>query len=288
MQTDAESTDDWIPPDADDAVDRLRAALTDPPRWSDRLRDRLGLPGPPATPDDRPAAPAVPTAAGLAGALAAIGLLVGVVAGWIGRGVVAPPGPSRPVPEASASGSTSPDVAAPGSSRPGDPVAEPVAEPVAAPVGPSVHVAGAVVAPGLYRLADAARVADAVAAAGGLAQDADGDRLNLAAPLADGQRLFVPRIGAPDAPEPVAPSGVGLGPDAAPEAGDGVSDAPIDINRAGATELEALPGIGPTLAGAIVEHRTRHGPFRSVEGLLDVSGIGAARLEQLRDLVAVG
>ena len=147
-----------------------------------------------------------------------------------------------------------------------------------------VHVAGAVVTPGVYDLPAAARVTDAIDAAGGARADADLDRINLAARLADGGRVYVPRPG-----EPI-PAATGTGSGAGPGApgGDGpAAGGPIDLNTAGATALESLPGIGPTTAAAILAHRDAHGPFASVDDLLEVTGIGPAKLAGLRDLVAV-
>jgi competence protein ComEA len=145
-----------------------------------------------------------------------------------------------------------------------------------------VHVAGAVVRPGLVRLPAGARVADAVDAAGGLRPDADLDRLNLAAPLTDGQRVWVPIVGQ-DAPPEVDPSG---GSGGGSGAGGGVP-AIVDLNTASATELESLPGIGPATAQAILDQRHRVGRFRSVDDLLDVRGIGPSKLAALRDRVRV-
>ncbi|MFZ9629474.1 MAG: ComEA family DNA-binding protein [Ilumatobacteraceae bacterium] len=152
---------------------------------------------------------------------------------------------------------------------------------VAAPPGTTatavtVHVAGAVVHPGVYSLRSGARAIDAVAAAGGLAADADADRINLASLLVDGQRVFVPRLGEDD---PLPTATVGDGP-AAPAG-------PLDLNVATAAELETLPGIGPTTAAAIVAYRDLHGPFSSVDDLADVAGIGPSKLEAIRGLVTV-
>ena len=148
-----------------------------------------------------------------------------------------------------------------------------------------VHAAGAVARPGLQRLAVGARVADLLDVAGGPTPDADLDRLNLAAPLADGQRLYVPRLGE-TTPAPVSPEGGG----GAVGSGDATGGAagPIDLNTATAEQLDALPGIGPATSAAIVDHRERNGPFGSVDDLLDVRGIGPAKLEGLRDLVTAG
>jgi competence protein ComEA len=157
------------------------------------------------------------------------------------------------------------------------------------PPGPSstspativVHVAGAVVAPGVHVVARDARVADAVAAAGGVAPGGDPDGVNLAAALADGQRIYVPLVGEVD---PVAvPSGANAAPgalgDASPPSG------PVDLNTATVADLEQLPGVGPATAAAIVDDRTRNGPFASVDDLDRVTGIGPAKLAALRDLV---
>ena len=143
-----------------------------------------------------------------------------------------------------------------------------------------VHVAGAVQRPGVVSLPSDGRVADALDAAGGLVPGADGDRLNLAAPLGDGARVFVPLVGQ------VVPAEVPPGP-AGPT--DGVaSTAPVDLNGADTDALESLPGVGPATAAAILQHRERNGPFSSVEELLEVRGIGEAKLDALSDLVTVG
>jgi competence protein ComEA len=148
----------------------------------------------------------------------------------------------------------------------------------------TVHAAGAVRHPGLYVLASGARVADLLAAAGGPLPEADLDRVNLASPIADGARVYVPAVGQ-DAPPPVVAG------DLAPAAGGGGGGDPgatIDLNLADAAALETLPGIGPATAAAIVQHRERNGPFRTVDDLLAVRGIGEAKLAAVRDLVSVG
>jgi competence protein ComEA len=132
------------------------------------------------------------------------------------------------------------------------------------------HAAGAVVAPGIYRLPGGARVADLVEAAGGPLAGADLDQVNLAAAVVDGERVYVPVEG--EVVTSVA---------AAPTAG------PLDLNAADAEQLDALPGVGPATAAAILDERDRRGRFGSVEELLEVRGIGPAKLEQLRELVRV-
>ncbi|MDX1689981.1 MAG: ComEA family DNA-binding protein [Acidimicrobiia bacterium] len=145
-----------------------------------------------------------------------------------------------------------------------DPVV-PEANPLAA--GITVHVSGAVRSPGLVEVASGARIADAVAAAGGARSDADLGALNLAAPVVDGGRVVVPAL-LPDAPAGSAPGRVPL-------------------NAASAEQLQRIPGVGPVLAERIVAHRSAHGPFTVVEDLLDVPGIGEGKLAAMRDAVAV-
>ncbi|MEX2356624.1 MAG: helix-hairpin-helix domain-containing protein [Thermaerobacterales bacterium] len=143
-----------------------------------------------------------------------------------------------------------------------------------------VHVAGAVQAPGVYRLAAGARTVDAVTMAGGAAAEADLDRVNLAAQVLDGQRLYIPVIGK-DPPPLTEPEPAGAGSDANGRL------SPVDLNRAGASELQRVPGIGPVLAARIIEDRRLHGRFSVVEDLLRVSGIGAQTLSSLRPYVIV-
>ena len=140
-----------------------------------------------------------------------------------------------------------------------------------------VHVAGAVVEPGVYELMGDARVRDAIVAAGGPTGAADWNALNLAATVADGVKVYVPVVG-----EEVPPS---LTVVAVPtEMGQPMG--PIDVNVATAAELESLPGVGPATAAAIITERERNGPFVDVDDLDRVPGIGPAKLEALRGLVA--
>jgi len=145
-----------------------------------------------------------------------------------------------------------------------------------------VHVLGAVHRAGVVTLPGTSRVTDALEAAGGAADDADLARLNLARPVQDGERLYVPRVGEVEVPQELdGGAGGGGGGGAA-----GVGDV-VDLNTADQAALETLPGIGPALAGRILAWRDEHGRFASVDDLLDVSGIGDARLADLRDLVRV-
>jgi len=139
-----------------------------------------------------------------------------------------------------------------------------------------VYVVGAVHKPGVYSLAEGARVLDAVAAAGGLVADADAARVNLAARVADGTRLAVPRVGE------VATVDAG-----GASAGSGEANGPLNLNSATAEQLDKLPGVGLSTAAAIVAFREQHGAFRSIDQLLDIRGIGPARLEELRPHVTV-
>jgi competence protein ComEA len=135
-----------------------------------------------------------------------------------------------------------------------------------------VAVAGAVRRPGLVRLPTGARVADAVEAAGGVRPGTDLGSLNLARKLADGELVTVGAA----APAAGAPTGTA-----------GASGSLVDLNTATVGELESLPGVGPVLAQRIVDHRTQHGPFATVDQLREVDGIGASRFADLRDRVTV-
>ncbi|MDQ1521521.1 MAG: competence protein ComEA [Actinomycetota bacterium] len=145
-----------------------------------------------------------------------------------------------------------------------------------------VHVAGAVKQPGVVTLAGGSRVVDALEAAGGARANADLDRLNLAAKLTDGERVAVPVKGQPAPALEAGASGGAASGDAAPTA-----SGPVNLNSATAQQLETLPGIGPTLAQAIIAERDRSGGFHSVEDLRRVHGIGDGRFAQVRALVTV-
>lgn len=169
---------------------------------------------------------------------------------------------------------------------------------VPAPLTVKVHVAGAVVRPGVYELPSAARVVDAVKAAGGASTRADLERINLAQTLVDTEQVFIPSRSSPSprvttAPRlkptrtSVAPSPVPVG--SAPN----VTTTPgatirVNINSATSDQLDTLPGVGPATAKAIISYRTRKGPFAKVEDLLNVPGIGPTKVAALREFVFVG
>jgi len=155
------------------------------------------------------------------------------------------------------------------------PAAAPAETASAAPTVVVVDVVGAVRRPGLYRLAQGARIADAVSRAGGVTRKADLALINLAAPLADGEQVVVPRRGA----------GAFAAPSAAGSPG-AASSGPVHLSTATVEQLDALPGIGPVTAQKILDYRQQHGAFTSVDELDAVPGIGPARLDQLKDLVA--
>jgi competence protein ComEA len=135
----------------------------------------------------------------------------------------------------------------------------------------TVHVSGSVVRPGLVTVGEGARAADAIAAAGGATPEADLGALNLAEPVFDGTRLHVPKLGQTEVVPATGTEADGL----------------ISINRATATELQDLPGVGPVLAQRIIDHRDDIGGFSAVEDLLDVPGIGERILAGMRDLIVV-
>jgi competence protein ComEA len=144
-----------------------------------------------------------------------------------------------------------------------------------APAALVVHVVGAVRRPGLYKLREGSRIDDAVRRAGGATRRADLSLVNLAAPVADGVQVVVPRRVPAQAPaQPAA------------EGGPAVPAGPLHLNTATLEQLDALPGVGPSTAQKILDFRQEHGAFTSVDELDAVPGIGPARLEQLREVAA--
>ena len=138
-----------------------------------------------------------------------------------------------------------------------------------------VYVSGAVKTPDVYSLPAGGIVKDALLAAGGAADDADLDRINLAAPLSDRMQVHVPRKGEP-APSPGASFSGGAPP-----------TTPIDINTAALEQLDTLPGIGPAIAQRIIDYLAANGPFKSIEQIKEVNGIGDALFEKIKNLITV-
>jgi len=155
-----------------------------------------------------------------------------------------------------------------------------------------VSVVGLVRTPGLVTLAPGARIADALQAAGGAVDGADTIGLNMARPVGDGEQIVVglaPPSGQPRALGSSVASGPAPGPVSAPVSGSGKPNAGdvVNLNTATTEQLDALPGVGPVTAAAIVAWRQANGKFSSVDQLADVDGIGPARLDKLRALVRI-
>lgn len=143
-----------------------------------------------------------------------------------------------------------------------------------------VHVAGEVLNSGVYELESGARVIDALMAAGGATSLANLDLINLAAPISDGEKIYIPSV-----IEKIKPLNQGSSYTSSAYSGGGSGK--ININTADTTELQKLSGIGPGKAKSIIDYRNKNGPFRSVDDLLNVSGIGEKTLEKIRDEIVV-
>ena len=153
----------------------------------------------------------------------------------------------------------------------------PTSTPTLTPAPLRVYVSGAVRTPDVYILSPGSIVRDAIQAAGGPADDADLDRINLALALYDQQQVYVPRIGEATLAAPLP----------APATSDGVTSpsSKVNLNTATVEQLDALPGIGPVIAQRIVDYREINGPFAAPEEIMDVKGIGQATYEKLKDLI---
>jgi len=219
----------------------------------------------------------------------------GAAASEAGAQATGAPASDEPIPGSEASGAVPGPT--PGGGGNAGPPSPGEAGGQAAPRGPDVlvHVAGAVRRPGVYRMPAGARVQDAVTSAGGARRGADAHRLNLAAKLADGQQVLVPRRGQRTSPAPgvqgspaaAAPAGSGTAAAGTPGgAADAVGER-IDLNNATVDELETLDGVGPAIAQKIVAWREANGGFRSVDDLAQVAGIGPKKLEAMRPRVRV-
>ncbi len=147
---------------------------------------------------------------------------------------------------------------------------QPAAPTASTVVSIKVHVTGAVARPGVYTLKVGDRVEDAIAAAGGPTTDGDPNALNLAARLADGQQVPVPRAGEPTLVASMA---------AAPRR--------VSINAATLAELDTLPGIGPVTGQKILDYRLRNGPFQRIEDLVDLKLVPAATFDKIKDLITL-
>jgi competence protein ComEA len=207
--------------------------------------------------------------------LAVVGLLAALIAGtylWWSRPRPRPVPPAVVSPAAHRQASTeapSPDTGTP-------------ATPTVSPSPVLVDVTGKVRHPGVVSLPAGARVIDAIKAAGGARAGAKTSGLNLARRVVDGEQILVGVDGTPAPAGPPALPPSGAPPGAATPAG-----APLDLNTADAAQLDQLPGVGPVLARRIVDYRTQHGGFRSVDELREVSGIGSAKFSDLKGLVTV-
>lgn len=166
---------------------------------------------------------------------------------------------------------------------PPEPTATPA--PSATPGPLRVYITGAVNYPAVYELPVGSIVADVVSAAGNFTEDAASEMINLALPLSDGMQVHVPTL-LPENAEAQAPSRSLATPallSAAVETGPKL----VNINTADAEELDTLPGVGPATAQSIIDHRQTNGPFLTIEEILEVSGIGPAKFEQMKELITV-
>lgn len=224
-------------------------------------------------------------------ALVALLLVAGVVVVRDLRAVSAEPVPLEELTGSVAPGAERPDAVA-GSGAAGEEVSDdgdagenvpggrdPGTEPTVL-----VHVVGQVHAPGVVEVPEGSRVVDAIDAAGGFTPEADSASVNLARPAVDGEQVYVPAPGE-DLPAAADPVGAGAAPGTG---GAGTVGGLVNLNQAGAEELQTLPGVGPALSQRILDWRATHGAFGAVDQLQDVSGIGPVVMERLRDLVTVG
>lgn len=142
-----------------------------------------------------------------------------------------------------------------------------------------VDVKGEVISPGVYDIREGERMIDVIQRAGGMTADADETRVNLAAILEDEMVIYIPKIGEEEEIAATLTANDGRG---QPR-----DTGKVEINRANSAELETLPGIGPAKAAAIISYREQHGPFKTIEDLLNISGIGPKSLEKLKDHVMI-
>jgi competence protein ComEA len=217
----------------------------------------------------------------LASAFGVIVMVVGVW--WVVR--VPPPPPEATIPFASSTIAVG--LVTPGLGN--------EARPASAVARITIYVSGEVVKPGVYVLLPTARIIDALQAAGGATSAADLVVVNLAAPLVDAAQVFIPRIGStPRVKLPRPRAGINLptagsnviGGGSGSESGSAVSGI-VDLNNASLSDLDSLPGVGPSTAQAIIDYRVANGPYASVDDLLNVRGIGPSKLAAMRVRVRV-
>jgi competence protein ComEA len=172
------------------------------------------------------------------------------------------------------------------------PTTTPLPAATAAPI--RIHMSGQVSQPGVYTLPPDSIVEQGIAAAGGFTEQADKVAVNLAQPLQDGMQVYVPSVEEVRSGQLPAPAGSLRSPTTV-DAGVGglggdsmTSEMLLDINTATAAELETLPGIGPVTAQDIIAYRTANGPFATIEGIMDVPGIGDGKFDQIRDRITIG
>jgi competence protein ComEA len=250
MSTDVPPTGGWTPGGLEPPAALNDAGLVD--RWGplrDFVRDRL----PPALRGSR-LDPGTRGALALAG-VALLAAVVAVIVSWSSS--------SRPV--------AKPAAVVPAVAVPKLPAATPALAPSSAAPDIVVDVAGKVRRPGLVKLAAGSRVADAIAAAGGVLPAASTLGMSLARKVTDGEQLVVGE------PQPASQDG--------PLSGSTTPAGPLDLNSATVNDLDALPGIGPVLAQRVVDWRTAHGGFTSVDQLRQISGLGGKKFDALAPLV---
>ena len=159
--------------------------------------------------------------------------------------------------------------------------------PLPTPAPLVVYITGAVAHPGVYTLPRLSRVSNAIDAAGGLTPDADQSSINLAARLIDGEKIAVPKVNQPvmgtTAPPPQNKQPASTSSSLATPS----VENPLNINTATAEEFDLLPGIGPTRAADIVAYRTQHGSFKTIDGIMQVSGIGQTTFDRIKNLIYV-
>ena len=144
-----------------------------------------------------------------------------------------------------------------------------------------VDVKGQIKHPGVYQSSQNERVVDVISRAGGLTTNADESQVNFAQHVQDEMVIYIPAKGEADT---VTPGATGVG---ATAASGSSSTAKVDLNKADGTELQTLPGIGPAKAAAIIDYREKSGPFKAIEDLKNISGIGDKTFEKLQDLITV-